>query len=80
MGLKAHVELARISRYIVCNVYRIAPSDKAPKTTLEHVKHALRLLDDWENSLPPVCRIDYDHLGHDRACCALHLEYNQVAN
>lgn len=77
-GLRAHVELARISGYIVCNVYRIAPWDHSTKTTVQHVEQGLQRLRDWSLSLPATLQVDYEDLGTDRACCGLHLAYNQV--
>ncbi|KAH8898344.1 hypothetical protein GQ53DRAFT_636769 [Thozetella sp. PMI_491] len=77
-GLCAHVELARISGYIVCNVYRIAPWDRSTKTTVQHVEKGLQRLNDWFSSLPVTLQIDYEQLGTDRACCGLHLAYNQT--
>ncbi|KAB5539406.1 hypothetical protein GE09DRAFT_317406 [Coniochaeta sp. 2T2.1] len=77
-GLRAHIELARITGYIVCNVYRIAPWDHSTKTTVQHVEHGLHRLRDWCSSLPPILQLDYERLGTDRACCALHLSYNQT--
>ncbi len=78
-GLRAHIELCRITGFIVCNVYRIAPWDQSHKTTMQHVEQALQRLRDWHASLPPVLRIDYNNLGQDRARCTLHLAYHQVS-
>ncbi|OIW26181.1 hypothetical protein CONLIGDRAFT_582244 [Coniochaeta ligniaria NRRL 30616] len=77
-GLRAHVELARISGYIVYNVYRIAPWDHSTNTTVQHVDQGLQRLRDWSSSLPAILQVDYEQLGTDRACCGLHLAYNQV--
>ncbi|KAI5468163.1 hypothetical protein BGZ63DRAFT_373056 [Mariannaea sp. PMI_226] len=77
VGLQAHIGLAKISRYIVCNVYRIAPSDQSLATNLQHVEHALSLLQQWLNSLPLSLKIDGQLLTKDRACLVLHLMYNQ---
>lgn len=72
------MELARISGYIVCNVYRIAPWDHSTKTTVHHVEQGLQRLRDWCLALPATLQVDYEDLGTDRACCGLHLAYNQV--
>ncbi|KKP03072.1 fungal specific transcription factor domain-containing protein [Trichoderma harzianum] len=77
VGLRAHIDLAKISRYIVCNVYRIAPSDQSSTTSLQHVEHALSLLQQWLASLPPPLQINGQRLTKDRACLVLHLIYHQ---
>ncbi|KAK4075571.1 hypothetical protein Trihar35433_2131 [Trichoderma harzianum] len=77
VGLRAHIDLAKISRYIVCNVYRIAPSDQSSTTSLQHVEHALSLLQQWLASLPPTLQINDQQLTKDRACLVLHLMYHQ---
>ncbi|QYS95266.1 Zn(2)-C6 fungal-type domain-containing protein [Trichoderma simmonsii] len=77
IGLRAHIDLAKISRYIVCNVYRIAPSDQSSTTSLQHVEHALSLLQQWLASLPPTLQINDQQLTKDRACLVLHLMYHQ---
>ncbi|GFP58810.1 hypothetical protein TASIC1_0011017700 [Trichoderma asperellum] len=77
LGLRAHIDLAKISRYIVCNVYRIASSDQSSATSLQHVEHALSLLQQWLASLPPALQITGQQVSKDRACLVLHLMYNQ---
>ncbi|KAH8126021.1 hypothetical protein LI328DRAFT_166597 [Trichoderma asperelloides] len=77
VGLRAHIDLAKISRYIVCNVYRIASSDQSSATSLQHVEHALSLLQQWLASLPPALQITGQQVSKDRACLVLHLMYNQ---
>ncbi len=79
-GLRAHIELSRISGFIVCNVYRIAPWDHSHKTTMQHVEQALTRLRDFYTSLPASLQLDQDKLGQDRACCSLHLAYHQVGD
>ncbi|VUC37150.1 unnamed protein product [Clonostachys rosea] len=77
MGLIAHVKLARISRYVTCDIYRIAPSDPSTATSLQHVEKALHMLHGWNASLPRELCLDYENLSQDRACCVLHLAFNQ---
>ncbi|KAF5614710.1 translation initiation factor eIF-2B subunit family [Fusarium tjaetaba] len=43
-GLKAHVELSRISCHIVCNTYRISPSEDALARQILLVNHPRKLL------------------------------------
>ncbi|CAH0046228.1 unnamed protein product, partial [Clonostachys solani] len=76
-GLIAHIKLARISRYVTFEIYHIAPSDQSAATTLQHVENALEMLQEWNASLQVTLRLDYENLGQDRACCVLHLAYNQ---
>ncbi|CAH0019294.1 unnamed protein product, partial [Clonostachys rhizophaga] len=76
-GLAAHIKLARISRYVTFEIYRIAPSDQSAATTPQHVEKALEMLHDWNASLPRKLYLDYENLTQDRACCVLHLAFNQ---
>lgn len=76
-GLTAHIRLARISRRVTCNVYRIAPADRSVMTTLKHVEDVLEMLQEWEDSLRPEFRLDYDSPTRDRANCILHIMFNQ---
>ncbi|KAF9880548.1 fungal specific transcription factor domain-containing protein [Colletotrichum karsti] len=76
-GLRAHVELARISGHIVCNTYRVAPYDYHPGGAARHVERALQMLQDWLASLPPALQMPADLTSTDPACCLLHMGYNQ---
>lgn len=76
-GLKAHVELARISGHIVCNVYRISSRDRATDASI-HVERAISLLEAWKSALPPRLQPIENGLSDDPACCLLHMNYNQV--
>lgn len=80
MGLRAHVELAKISGYIVCNTYRISPWEHHMTSTSARIENALGLLRGWTHKLPPALRIDDDLLSNDRACCELHMCHNQVCS
>ncbi|KAK9773901.1 hypothetical protein AB5N19_05694 [Seiridium cardinale] len=77
-GLRAHVELARVSGYIVCNTYRISPWEHYMTSTPARIENALDLLSSWASKLPPDLRMDSDQLSNDRACCELHMKYNQL--
>lgn len=76
-GLKAHVELMRISGYIVCSTYRIAPSDFEGLSTSSRIDKALAWLSRWKATLPPELAMS-ENLSYDRAACGLHMIYNQV--
>ncbi|KAK1540346.1 fungal specific transcription factor domain-containing protein [Colletotrichum paranaense] len=77
-GLRAHVELARISGHIVCNTYRVAPWDRGPGGAARHIDRALQLLGSWQSSLPPTLQMSTSHPSSDPSCCLLHMAYNQL--
>ncbi|KAK6216962.1 fungal specific transcription factor domain-containing protein [Colletotrichum tabaci] len=77
-GLRAHVELARISGHIVCNTYRVAPWDHRPGGAARHVDRALQLLENWHASLPAALQMSTARPSTDPACCLLHMAYNQL--
>lgn len=76
-GLKAHVELSRISGDIVCNVYRVSPRERVTDA-LRNVERAIGLLEAWKSALPPRLQLFENGLSDDPACCLLHMNYNQV--
>lgn len=78
MGLRAHIELAKISGYIVCNTYRISPWEHYMTSTSARIENALNMLSSWESKLPAELRMDAEQLSNDRACCELHMNHNQV--
>ncbi|RYP55106.1 hypothetical protein DL768_000225 [Monosporascus sp. mg162] len=78
IGLKAHVELSKICGYIVCNTYRIAPSEHSSSASTM-IDKTLAQLAGWLDNLPPELQmIDNPTRNHDRACCELHMFYNQL--
>ncbi|KAE9579597.1 putative transcriptional regulatory protein [Colletotrichum fructicola] len=76
-GLRAHVQLARISGHIVCNTYKVAPYDHQPGGAARHVERALQMLETWLSQLPPTLQMPADYRSPDPACCLLHMGYNQ---
>ncbi|KAI4962357.1 hypothetical protein J4E86_001390 [Alternaria arbusti] len=74
-GLRAHVELSRISGYIVCETFKIAPRHYQRGYSTLNVDKALDQLENWKLNLPPVLAIDVDA---DPAVLSLHLAYNQL--
>ena len=76
-GLNAHVELSRISTYIVCNVYQIA-SQVPGEDRSTYVENAIQMLVEWSRALPPELQLSENGLNRDRSCCELHMAYNQV--
>lgn len=77
MGLRAHIELARISGCIFSNTYRVSSRGCSGTGNTAPNEKALNKLLSWENRLPPELRIDGSS-SHDRACYELHMNYNQV--
>lgn len=77
MGLRAHIELARISGCIVSNTYQGSSRGFSRTGNTVPNEKTLNKLLNWENRLPPALRID-GSLSHDRACYELHMNYNQV--
>ena len=76
-GLRAHVELSRISGHIVCNTYRVSPWENVTDP-LRHVEKAIEMLERWKADLPPRLQLLDNVLTDDPACCLLHMGYNQV--
>jgi hypothetical protein len=74
-GLRAHVELSRISGFIVCETFRVAPRNYKPGYSASNIDKALRMLEDWKLQLPSILAIDENN---DPACCTLHMAYNQL--
>ncbi|ORY61798.1 uncharacterized protein BCR38DRAFT_39686 [Pseudomassariella vexata] len=80
VGLRAHVELAKISGYIVCNTYRIAPCpwERQTADASYRIDNALGWLTGWAAKLPPQLQLPDAGFTSDRACCELHMAYNQL--
>ncbi|KAF4426688.1 transcriptional regulatory [Fusarium acutatum] len=77
-GLKAHVELSRISCHIVCNTYRISPLVDAVRP-VRSLEGEISMLDEWCLKLPPTVQLASNGLSDDPATCLLHMHYNQLA-
>jgi len=75
-GLRAHVELARISDYIVSNVYDVAREE--PLMTTLCIQKSLRLLSSWCEKLPAAVQGTEENFNGDRAVIELHMAHNQV--
>ncbi|KAF7516465.1 hypothetical protein G7054_g14146 [Neopestalotiopsis clavispora] len=58
VGLKDHVELARIAGYIVCNTFQTSPSEYCTTSNVARTEKALSLLSSWEHRLPAELRVD----------------------
>ena len=77
-GLRAHIELSRISGFIVCETYKIAPRDCRPGYATKNIDKVLKRLEDWKLQLPSTLTIPHDQLNPDPACCTLHMAQNQL--
>jgi hypothetical protein len=74
-GLRAHVELSRISGYIVCQTFKMAPRNYKPGYWVPNIDKALKMLEDWKLQLPSSLAVEE---STDPACCTLHMAQNQL--
>jgi hypothetical protein len=80
VGLKAHIELARITGYIVSSSYRVTHRGRTADSVESYVHRALELLADWQRKLPAFMQMPDDPpFSNDRGCCALHMAQGQVS-
>jgi hypothetical protein len=77
-GLRAHVQLARISGFIVCETYKIAPKTMDINPVAPDIDRPMGMLRDWLMHLPPSLQMPSDQSSTDPACCNLHMAHNQV--
>jgi hypothetical protein len=75
-GLKAHVQLARISNFIVCNVYQVAPSRHMSIDSA--VEQSMAMLEQWQKNLPPSLHMSPEGLSTDPAACMLQMHFNHL--
>jgi hypothetical protein len=77
-GLRAHVELSKISNHIVCETFNIAPQNYGRGQSTSDINTALDMLRTWQLRLPPSLQIP-ENLNHlDPSCCILHMAHNQL--
>ncbi|KAK2594203.1 hypothetical protein QQS21_008092 [Conoideocrella luteorostrata] len=72
-GLRAHVELSRISGHVVGNTYhggKIEAITRQPD-------NAIWMLEQWQSALPASVQLT-EGLSNDPASCLLHMRYNQL--
>ncbi|OAP55132.1 hypothetical protein AYL99_10832 [Fonsecaea erecta] len=77
-GLRAHIELARVSNYIVSNVYDVARQSEEPLMTTLCIQKSLRLLSSWSENLSVTVIGTEENLSRDRAVGELHMAHNQL--
>ncbi|KAJ6438752.1 thymidylate kinase [Purpureocillium lavendulum] len=78
-GLRAHVELSRISGHVVGNTYHGAKGGAGIDAAgARQPDNAIWMLEQWQSSLPPALRLSANGLSNDPAVCMLHMRYNQL--
>ncbi|KAF2686284.1 hypothetical protein K458DRAFT_210405 [Lentithecium fluviatile CBS 122367] len=77
-GLLAHVQLARISGYVVCETFKIAPREQKATGLTHDIDKAMDMLKEWLVNLPLTLQMSPDALSIDPPCCTLHMAYNQL--
>jgi hypothetical protein len=77
-GLRAHVELSRISNHIVCETFKIAPQNYGRGQSASDINTALEMLRTWQLRLPPSLQIPEDLNQLDPSCCILHMAHSQL--
>ncbi|KAL6704439.1 hypothetical protein ACN47E_008183 [Coniothyrium glycines] len=77
-GLRAHVELAGVTGYIVCETFKIAPRQSNAGYTTQSIDKALALLEEWRDQLPPSLALMPDPCTPDPACYSLHMAQLQL--
>ncbi|KAF1916576.1 hypothetical protein BDU57DRAFT_450222 [Ampelomyces quisqualis] len=77
-GLRAHVELSRISTFIVCETFKIAPRTYKTSQSTNNIDVALKMLQTWHSQLPANLQMPADINQADPSCCILHMAHNQL--
>jgi hypothetical protein len=77
-GLRAHVELSKISGYIVCETFRIAPQKQESLHPTNTIQKALDMLQQWQSELPETLQMPDDLSNPDPSCYILHMAHNQL--
>lgn len=77
-GLRAHVELARISGHIVGELFRVASQNPRSGYSAANIDRALQMLENWQSQLPASLALPHGGIELDHTCCALHMAHNQL--
>ncbi|KAI8932480.1 hypothetical protein NX059_010665 [Plenodomus lindquistii] len=72
-GIRANIELARISGFIVCETFKIAPRDQEARSSTQIIDRALKMLNHWRVQLP--AGLDFD--SPEPSCMILHMAQGQ---
>lgn len=70
--------LAKISSYIVCETFKVAPRQSYAENSTSSMEQALDMLQSWHEQLPKILKMPHDLNHPDAACCMLHMEYEQL--
>jgi hypothetical protein len=77
-GLRAHVELSKISGYIICETFKIAPRNCKSGYPANNIDIALGMLQAWQEQLPVTLQMPTNSIQGDPACGLLHMAHNQL--
>ena len=77
-GLCAHIQLSRISNFIVSNVFDVSRQPFAPRSMLRCIQRALAMLKSWRLGLPDILQYVEENFSQDRAVYELRMAHNQV--
>jgi hypothetical protein len=77
-GLRAHVELSRISGYIVCETFQVAPRNYTSGQSVDNIDTARKMLGTWKLQLPSCLQMPKDLSHPDPSCYVLHMVHNQL--
>ncbi|KFA62937.1 hypothetical protein S40285_04367 [Stachybotrys chlorohalonatus IBT 40285] len=76
-GLRAHVELARISGNIVAHASGVSTTGMS-SSFAQNLERTTWLLEQWESSLPAALRLNHDGASDDPTVCLLHMQHNHL--
>jgi hypothetical protein len=77
-GLRAHIELSKISGFIVCETLQIAPRNATPGQLAKNIDIALQMLRTWHLKLPYNLQMQKDLRHPDPSCCILHMAHHHL--
>jgi hypothetical protein len=77
-GLCAHIQLSRISHFIVSNIFDVSRHAVEPRGVLKCIDKAMTLLNEWKYGLPNILQYVEDTFSQDRAVYELRMAHNQV--
>ncbi|KAF2848513.1 hypothetical protein T440DRAFT_167151 [Plenodomus tracheiphilus IPT5] len=72
-GIRANIELAKISGHIVCETFKIAPRNQSSGSSTQNIDKALNMLENWQTQLPP----ELDFNSNEPSCNLLYMAQNQ---
>ncbi|RYF36425.1 MAG: hypothetical protein EOO38_27695, partial [Cytophagaceae bacterium] len=72
------MELSRISGYILCETFKIAPRNYTSSFPTNNIDIALKMLQTWQEQLPAVLQMPESLMHSDPSCNLLHMAQNQL--